>query len=383
MADDRASRDEQAPPKIRLTKNGKSASNGNGNGTANGKESTTHLDLTADKPAGPDEGSKKSTTHLDLTEEKPSAAGESPTKKSTTHIDLTESETVPAVNEAKDATTHIDLSQAAVKKPEAHPPSKTPSAPDAKSVTTHIDLTDAAEFLQSGSLPEGRLSRRKSETARIDLSDTSNLNAEIGAVPEGRKLESPKAETSKVDLKDAEELTLEKQIETAKKQTMRVILSQTAGMGDIEIPEAGKKPPRTVKIKRDEDPSQAATLVDQPVPTVDKGATSRLDLPEGFEKPATQRKTIRIKRPDAAPTGAKPARTLKLARSSDEAAATLPESLQEPSVTSYSQEREPGAVFAAVALLAVLVTGVLVYLLMTQMPFGAEWPWPGKLVFHG
>jgi len=42
-----------------------------------------------------------------------------------------------------------------------------PSAPDAKSVTTHIDLTDAAEFLQSGSLPEGRLSRRKSETARI------------------------------------------------------------------------------------------------------------------------------------------------------------------------------------------------------------------------
>lgn len=129
-------------------------------------------------------------------------------------------------------------------------------------------------------------------------------------------------------------------------------------------------PPKTVALKR---------------PGVDgeeeKGSTSRIAVPEGIVQagPVTQRKTIRIKRPDSPASGGK---TLVIARPARAASVKLPASAQEQVeevVRELKQDEMPGAAYAILAIAATIVAAALVYVLAAQA-IAPNLPMPGRLL---
>ncbi len=117
-----------------------------------------------------------------------------------------------------------------------------------------------------------------------------------------------------------------------------------------------------------------------------KSRTSRLDVPESQDQvedavPSTQRKTIRIKRPDAQ-GGARPGRTLTLARDKKASAvppAEAPETGAEAeTVAERDRVREPGALFAVATIAAMVVAALLVYMLVVQAFPDAGLSWFGQ-----
>ena len=162
-----------------------------------------------------------------------------------------------------------------------------------------------------------------------------------------------------------------------KRQTSRIPLDSA-----LEAPErpAAGPVPKTIRLKR---PSEAPTVKATPQPPPAKaespkqalGKTARLDeakVGEAAETP-TQRKTIRVKRPAGAP-----------------AAAPVPMAVL--SQAAAPAEEETGFFFPVLAVVAILVICVTIYLFAAQAfgpdvsltklsygGYGVDLPWPGKI----
>lgn len=226
--------------------------------------------------------------------------------------------------------------------------------------------------------------KRTIRLKRPGAADEEQATADSGdeqEIPEGRAAPGPKAGTSRIDLSQARAAPTQEQLEGAKEDTARIML----GADQKETPTRAGPQVRTVRISRD-----AVRKVDAGAQTVvdsegAKESTSKLDLsaPLPDESHARgPRKTIRIARPDGGAPSTGSARTLRISRTEGPRRATLPTSAEEHALR-MAQPRDserPHAAYAVAALLTLMVAGVLVYVLMTHMPFGAEWPWPGKII---
>ncbi len=180
--------------------------------------------------------------------------------------------------------------------------------------------------------------------------------------------------------------------DTAKKRTTRIDLGdvseedqdifkrRTTVMDASKIAGAAGEVPRTIRIKR---PEGAAPTTEIPPITVPppqqveaarKSETARIDLPPEAavveEQPPTRKKTIKIKRPGAATSA-----PLVITR-------PAPGESKEEVVAAGEPETHPA--FAWIALAAVLVAVVLIYVLLAQVGtipdlLPARFPYPGRL----
>ncbi len=206
--------------------------------------------------------------------------------------------------------------------------------------------------------------QKKKETGPQKAAD------ETQALKHAEMAEATKKSTARLNLQEM--LSDEDQKELLKQQTMHISAD--------ESPPA--KPSSTIKIQKPDDAEQKSSATIS-IPTdfdgIGKSETARVDLPRKVTstKPPTQRKTIRIKRPDAGGPGAtrpalavaRPAtRTSKLSEANKAAAGTL----------KLDSEESAHPAFAAVAVIAVLVGLVLVYVLAATLSPGI--PFPGRLV---
>ncbi|OQA26650.1 MAG: hypothetical protein BWY59_01308 [Verrucomicrobia bacterium ADurb.Bin345] len=265
--------------------------------------------------------------------------------------------------------------------------------------TVRIDLGSGMQPLTD----EQKEEALKKSTVRIDTP------ADIQPVSEADKLELAKKTTARViidedrakgDTTRIEPATAEPS-DAAKKRTARIdlgemlddeqdifkrrtaLIDSSKFAGSTEAPGA----PRTIRIKRPETPpTTQMPRPPEPEPEEDvvvpvsqaeaarKSETARIDLPpEVAEQPPTRKKTIRIKRPGSSGAGSKP---LVITRT--------------PVDTGYTPGAKPKIVeedspaFAWIAIAAVLVSAVLIYVLASQVGTVAEliparFPYPGSL----
>lgn len=265
---------------------------------------------------------------------------------------------------------------------------------------TQSENDAAAEHKPSRSpIPVKTAAQKKSETARIDLAaakpppsivDKKNLPADaddyfgrstmrIEVGPSDKKSETARIElppdaikrkTSKIDLANAADIF--------KTETMAI------GVPDeppthAAVSRTGK--PKTIMVKRPGSasvpgesilvsPSTTASATEQ----ARKSETARIDLSaEDMDRPATRPKTIRIKRPDGT-SGRKP---LAIARPTSEGMTEAPTLSSRP-VESLETDDDPGLLAGITAIAALLVAGVLFYVLLAQT-MAPNLPFPGKL----
>lgn len=238
--------------------------------------------------------------------------------------------------------------------PLSQPPTVAVPKPAAKRQTTRIDFSAAAM------VPD-----EKSKTARINLGP---LGLDTAATPTGPKTiriqrasEMPTIKLGKPQPPAQAPAEAAKPPE-GKVKTSRIPL-ESAMAPAAAAPEATLEPapatgPKTIRIKRPGEQEPPAAPVEAPQP---KGKTARLDVPADSAAPPTQRKTIRIKRPEGEGADLKP---LEVARA--------PEAVE-------AEVDEPGITFSLVALAAVFVCGVLIYVLAVQAMPGLGLQWPGQL----
>lgn len=250
----------------------------------------------------------------------------------------------------------------------------------------------------------------KKKTSRIALDDAlqSRINAAMnvtaaGDAPKSINLPRPSGERSAVPTVSLIRPTVPDA--SSKSMTSRIALetvlppggknltladepaddgSPAIGVKTIRLRRPGEATTPRMSMAPSEAPISAAAPEDG---SSAKSRTARLDTPattrsEADSGPPTQRKTIRIKRPTDS-SAAKPARTLSLARGSASAAISetakreaTPASGLPPEAAS---ERDPGPVFALVAVAAALVATVLLYVLIVQAFPGADLSWPGQI----
>lgn len=245
--------------------------------------------------------------------------------------------------------------------------------PLGKSETTRIDLAQAVPS--------------SSDTKRIDTLSVSKMTTMRVELVEPQR----KAETTRIDLTAA-----------APKPAPRIDLTQEVGISDDLFkrntmavgpsvqPQQPLPPmtrPKTIQVKRPgakptEDQITTPGATAESVSEAKKSETARIDLPpEGSDRPTTRPKTIRIKRPDGT-SGRKP---LMIARPSDEMAsesASAPiSSVMEDGLTvnAADGEESAGTVFSILALVALLVTCVVVYVLAAQT-IALDLPFPGRII---
>ncbi len=221
------------------------------------------------------------------------------------------------------------------------------------------------------------------------------------------KTKAGPGKTQSIVFDDIKESSLEDLYKAALNATQRVILDEKqkaaatgrvdSGVADVEAEkkssaqldvqdmlsvdksEQEREPVRTVKIERPvEDAGSDAEAEVADVNQLSKSETARIDLPREVASsttPATQRKTIRIKRPDAASTVAP--RTLKVARTSAAGEPAEP-SLKATIARDDDEDTSASPLFAVAAVIAVLVSLAVVYLLAATLYSGI--PFPGRLV---
>ena len=273
-------------------------------------------------------------------------------KKETTRIDLSSAMALPkggaprGEDDLKRSTTRIDWNSGIT------PMSEEAKQEAAKKATIRIMTS------QITPLPDDDKSEAaKKATVRVQIDeerakgDTSRLDAKAIAGAE----EAAKKRTARIDLNEV----LDESDDIFKRRT--ALLDATKFTGTTDAPGA----PRTIRIKRPETPP--TTVMKQPEPppveemeeieavstepeSAKKSETARIDLPpEATEQPPTRRKTIRIKRPEGGITTSKP---LVIGKT---------ESVGAPAAVSEKPaEEETGALFSALALVAVLVCVALV-----------------------
>jgi hypothetical protein len=297
--------------------------------------------------------------------------------------------------ERKQETTRIEVGK-------AHAP--TAGRPgDKKAETTRVDLSAAKPPPAGlGAPPPSDLYKRstmriepappaapgKSETQRVkaethriaeDLARTKSITAPIGQVDT-----TPKRDTTRVEPPTGE---------AAKKQTSRIDIasasrpptgvsmkSSTVPMGVPMSPPppapgaAGR--PKTIQVKRAAAAAAEASIVPPSPAQVEaaaearKSETARIEMPEDVgERPPTRPKTIRIKRPD----GSGSRKPLTIARpEEDEDVAAI------EAAGAAVDEDAPAAWVGIAALVATLVSAVLVYALLAQT-VATNLPYPGRV----
>lgn len=167
--------------------------------------------------------------------------------------------------------------------------------------------------------------------------------------------------------------------EDIKRQTSRIPL-ESAAATPAETTAGGS--PKTIRIKRPAGlaatpipaPAEPAPVVEAapaPAEPTAKSVTSRIDMPEegtGDTGQATQRKTIKIRRPDGTPAKPVP-RSMAVARVEAQAAARAAE----------EDVAAPHAIFPILAAAAVVLLCVMVYVLLMQAFPNLGWNFPGKV----
>ncbi len=289
---------------------------------------------------------------------------------------------------------------------EGGPPPKAKSISGPKSDTSRIDLPGAdknpdedsksaydetmrvvlpkSDDLETGTLRK-KTSDKPKKTIKIKRPDNLGESTEPTTMPEepiatAKSVARPKQDTSRIDISKAQLPPSPEQMETAKEDTMRVILDE------MSAPSSGSeqgKPARTIKIKRDSDSKLPADDQKETVvggSSEEKSATAKLDIPDSISESSGGKKTIRIKRSGAG-GGAPAGKTLKISRPSQSTGPALSAAAEESRPDEFFVgETRPHAVFTVAAMLTVIVSGVLIYLMCTQMPFGDSWQWPGKII---
>lgn len=173
-------------------------------------------------------------------------------------------------------------------------------------------------------------------------------------------------------------------MDDVKRQTSRIPLE--AAVSDKGSASAGQETtPKTIRIKRPTAaPSISLPVVAAPPETAaavhapsaepaEKSVTSRIDLPAEQEMPesgqATQRKTIKIRRAEGGPTSKQVPRSMAVARVEQEAASNA----------AAAMAGRVSPVFPILTAAAVLFLCVLVYVLFTQAFPNLDWNFPGKV----
>lgn len=265
-------------------------------------------------------------------------------------------------SDKKAETTRIDLAQA---QPPPTGKGETQQVhPDdgdvTKRTTVRVDVPPAVK---------ADTQRVKTETKRVDpvaISKQTTMRVEV----EERK----KVETARLDL--AAEATRR----AAPKIDVRdvgdsedVFKRKTIPVGIPTPPPAAAAKPKTIQVKR---PGTGDSVI-TPAPAAEavaearKSETARIDLPPDVgERPTTRPKTIRIKRPDG--TSARKALTISRPPESEAPAEA------EVAMPTVGDEEDAGSLFSVVALVAVLVTCVLLYVLAAQT-IAPDLPFAGKI----
>ncbi len=304
----------------------------------------------------------------------------------------------------KKETTRIDLSDAQPKTPPPAP--KPPAAPiplklvtskKAKEETTRIDLSEAKppaptaeqEEQPAGiqeSVPKDVADAAKMKTIKIDAIDDSDESLE-----DVYKAALERTQRVSLDEKQVDTAALEKAEarEAEKKATARVNLKEfiskedeqemlkkrTLALDDSAVVAPPKRKSGTIRIEPASTAQIEAMGLQAPPPDLDesrKSETARIEVPRdavGTTKPPSQRKTIRIKRPDG--TSAVKPMPIARAPAREEPKFTASEAGEE-------QEESAGTLFTVLALVATLVVLVLLYVLTATLYPGV--PFPGRLV---
>lgn len=258
---------------------------------------------------------------------------------------------------------------------ESEAPTQEPSSADKSIALNDIEGESLDDLYQAALNATQRVILDEKEKAATNKIETD----EAQVLKKAELAEASKKSTARLDL--GEMLSNDEQKEIMKHETMHI-------RPDGSTPEK-PKPSGTMKIQRPEKSEQeeisGSTM---PIPLdleeSKKSETARIDLPRDVasNKPASGRKTIRIKRPDG--SGAAPRPTLNVARSSSSSASqqsssTAAEEAARNAISFDQDEAEKGSpLFGALALVAVLVGLALVYVLVATLT--PALPFPGRLV---
>jgi hypothetical protein len=358
MTDDNSeSGQDQAPPKIKL------GLNGNGQTkpptTVEAKPAPTDGDappkLKLSRPPSqrllkPDAAmmeEKKSTTRISLSEAKPTSASSSSTQRE------------------KVETTRVDLS-AAVAPPKSKP---IRSIPEAKSATIQIDdmSQESLDDLYKAAL-------NATQRVVLDEHNVSGITGDASAsLRQAEMADANKKNTARIDLNEM--LTPEEQAELQKKKTMSI-----DGAKPIPAPTVRLRPP----VPSSGDSSSTISIAPPDMTESQKSETARIDLPGGLPpsgaSPPSQRKTIRIKRPDGTSlsTGARAITVARAGAASSTPAATPRADAIKLDSEAETDDEESSLTFSILALVAVLVALAVVYVLAATMT--PDLPFPGRLV---
>ncbi len=366
MADNEKAEDQgKAPPKINMDMlGGESASEpdqaGREQASAPESKMPPRLRIMRPKAAAPDETS---------TDE---AAPDKPGKKSTTRIDIESAESAPKKHiplqgikrsSPKSDTSRVDLpdTQASDKDAEEiKPPEKTVSKD-----TTEDDLSETAALSE---VDEEALERAIQETYQAAKESTQRVSlddSESQAPPKKFSEEREKDQTARLDQASLEERD---EIESEKKKTMPIRPDTEADDGETA------RPPTTIKIKKPPlDDRPTGTTI--PIPDLEesrKSETARIDLPKGVASaaPPTQRKTIRIKRPDGTAV-TRPVMSVSRPPKGERPAGAADEKAE-------AEREEESTAVCVLALIATMAALILVYVLAATLVPGL--PFPGRLV---
>lgn len=283
--------------------------------------------------------------------------------------------------------------------PEESTPPATPQKPALslknKPTPAPVDQSQA-EIVEAESADEKSIQIQDIEGESLDDLYQAALNATQRVILD----EKEKAATNKIAIDEAQTLKKAELAEASKKSTARLDLAEM--LSDDERSEIMKhetmhintdgsapRPSGTMKIQRPATPppeamSDSTMAIPLDLEESKKSETARIELPRDIasSKPASGRKTIRIKRPDGGGVAAtRPA--LSVARTSasapDETAPTATAEAARAAISFDTNDEEVDSpAFAAVALVAVLVGLALVYVLAaTLVP---ALPFPGRLV---
>jgi cobalamin biosynthesis Mg chelatase CobN len=267
----------------------------------------------------------------------------------------------------KAETTRIDLSLAQPPPPIASIGDTQPVMPDvadvAKKSTVRVDAPPVVK---------AETQRVKSETKVFDPAAISKQTTMRVEVEEKRKVE-----TTRISLPPDSFQKPGARADADAAESEDVFKRRTIPVG-VPTPAPGPATrPKTIQVKKpvgrpadsiNTAPAPAAEAVSE----AKKSETARIDLPpDAGDRPTTRPKTIRIKRPD----GTTARKALTISRPSEDEASALASA---SSAVEADGEEGPGTVFSVLALVAVLVACVVVYILAAQT-FAPDLPFPGRI----
>lgn len=263
-----------------------------------------------------------------------------------------------------------------------------------KTETTRIDLSLAKPPPAVASVGDTQpVQAEATPTASPDAQKRATIRIDIPAVAKA-ETQKVKTETQKLSTKPLNETMRVEVAEPRKAETTRISIPpeafqkqpgstpravrpdvaedifkrSTVPVGIPTPPPTPVAKPKTIAVKRPVEPPTVVAPDQRAVAEAKKSETARIDLPAGTgERPATRPKTIRIKRPDGI-TARKP---LTIARPDAEAVVSSAD-------TASTVEQSVGTAFSVVALLAVLVGFVLIYVLAAQT-FAPDLPFFGRI----